>query len=234
MAIGTPTSLGTPAVSAIGGPYTFTTSVTAPSNSLIIVLASWGNTTDRTGTLTGGSLTWQTDQSNVFTSGYNYRFGIFSAPAVSGLASSTVLTLTASGVTDGVQFAACYCTGLDLTASRKDVSNGAGASSVSWNSGSATSLNANDLVIGGSFIDSARTSTPAGGLTELFDFQNAGNAWSETVAYQIVAATGSQSVSGTWTSTAVPEVSAFVAYKDDGGGAGGGGSVPELVMPPMR
>jgi hypothetical protein len=228
MAIGTPTSLGTPVVSALGGPYTFTTSVTAPSSSLIIVLASFGRSVDPgAGTLSGGSLTWQTDQGNVFNGGYFYRFGIYSGAASSGLASSTVLTLTATGATDGVQFAAYYCTGLDLTASRKDVSNGAGAAATAWSSGSATSTNANDLVIGGSFVDGTATSTPGGGFTELADFQNAGNAWSETVVYKIVAATGSQSASGTWTSAA-NHVSSFAAYKDSGGG-GGGTTVKQLA-----
>jgi hypothetical protein len=146
-----------------------------------------------------------------------FSIGIFSAPAVSGLASSSVLTLTSSAGVDA-SISVCYVTGMDLTGTRKDVSNGQGALTASWNSASATSTNADDLVIGGSMIDGATSSTATGGATELFDWQNLPNNWTSTVAYKIVAATGSQSITGTWLASN-NEVAGFVAYKGSGGGA---------------
>jgi hypothetical protein len=232
-AIGTPTSLGTPVASAVTATTrTFTTGVTAPSNSLIVALCTWGASTAVTGTFSGGGLTWATDQTNSLNFGFVFSIGIFSAPAVSGLASSTVLTLTgASGIDANISV--CYVTGMDLTGTRKDASNGQGATTDSWDSGSATTTNADDLLIGGSMVETLATSTPTVPQVELFDWQNSGDGWSSTVAYQIVAATGSQKVSGTWSVAGHSEVAGFVAYKAAAGG-GGGGTVPELVMPPMR
>jgi hypothetical protein len=142
--------------------------------------------------MSGGGLTWAGDQTNAWGfSGFTFSIGIFSAPAAAGLASSTVLTLTSSAGVDA-SISVCYVTGMDLTGTRKDVSNGQGALTASWNSASATSTNADDLVIGGSMIDGATSSTATGGATELFDWQNLPNNWTSTVAYKVVAATGSQ------------------------------------------
>jgi hypothetical protein len=56
---------------------------------------------------------------------------------------------------------------MDLSGTRKDVSHGQGAATANWDSGAATTTNANDLLIGGSLIDgsataTAMTSTPGG------------------------------------------------------------------------
>jgi hypothetical protein len=215
MAIGTPTSIGTTASASATATQTHTTTAVVPSGALVIMLCGWGFATDRTGTMSGGGLTWTTDQTNVWTFGYNFRFGIFSAPAPSGLASSTVLTLTLSGNGDGGALAGCYVTGLDQTGSREDNSTGAGASGTAWNTGTATTSNADDLIIGGSLIDSTTSSTATGGASELFDFTHP-NAWTFTVAYKIVSSTGSQSLTGTWVASA-NHVDAFAAYKGEAG-----------------
>lgn len=210
MAIGTPTTLGSsPSIASVT--HTHATTATAPSGALIIVVAGWGSGTDRTATVTGGGLTWTTDQSNVSAGGYKLRIGVFSAPAPAGLASGTTLTLTTSGADDGANIAACYVTGVDVGGTRKDASTGSAAVTASWDTTAATTTNADDLIIGGSFGDGNRTSTATVG-TELFDFQNATNAWSMTVTYQIVASTGSKSLTGTW-SASVDQVAGFVAYK---------------------
>jgi hypothetical protein len=217
MAIGTPTSLGTPVASAVTATTrTFTTSVAAPSNSLIVAVCTWGAGSAVAGTFSGGGLTWSTDQTNSFNFGFVFSIGIFSAPAPSGLASGSVLTLTGAAGIDA-NISVCYVTGMDLSGTRKDVSHGQGASTANWDSGAATTTNADDLLIGGSLIDgsataTAMTSTPAAGETELFDWINSGDDWASTVAYQIVSATGSQSISGTWAASA-NQVSGFVAYK---------------------
>lgn len=179
-----------------------------------------------TGTLSGGSLTWTQDKVQDRSTGYRHSYSVFSAPAPSGLASGTTLTLTLSAANDGSNIAACYVTGLDQSGTRKDTSSGADASTASWTTGSSSTTNADDLIIGGSVIDASATSTAGGGATELFDFTNP-NAWGHTVTYLIVAATGSQSLTGTWTSSA-SEASAFVAYKGTGGG-GGGVTVKQLA-----
>lgn len=235
MAIGTPTSLGTPVASAVTATTrTFTTSVTAPSNSLVIAVCTWGAGSSVVGTFSGGGLSWglsgtgAADQTNSFSFGFVFSIGIFSAPAASGLASSQVLTLTTPSGVDA-NIAVCYVTGMDLTSTRTDGSNGGGANTANWNSGAATTTNADDLLIGGSMIDGAISSTPTAGETELFDYQNAGDAWTSTVAYKIVSATGSQSISGAWTS-AHSEVAGFVAYKAAAAGGGGGTTPKELAM----
>lgn len=225
MAIGTPTSLGTPVASAVTATTrTLTTNATAPTNSLIIAVCMWGAVASQTGTMSGGGLTWTTDQTNAWAfSGFTFSIGIFSAPAPAGLASGTVLTLTGSAGIDA-NISVFYDTGLDLTSSRKDVSNGQGALTANWDSGSASNTNADGLLVGGSLIDGSAfggsmTSTPAAGETELFDWINSGDDWAATVAYKIVSATGSQKISGTWAASA-NQVSAFVAYKAAAGGGG--------------
>jgi hypothetical protein len=244
MAIGTPTSLGTPVASAVTATTrTFTTSVTAPSSSLIIAVCFWGAVASQTGVMSGGSLSWgltgtgTPEQTNAFGfSGFTFSTGIFSAPAAAGLASGAVLTLTTSAGVDA-SIAVYYVTGMDLTASRLDVSNGQGALTANWNSGSATTTNADDLLIGGSMADGSAfggvmSSTPAGGATELDDVVNAGDDWAFTTAYQIVAATGSQSVAGTWAASA-NQVSAFAAYKATASGGGASALGPGLRRFPL-
>lgn len=218
MAIGTPTSLGTPSTAGAGTSDAFTTSVTAPSDSLIIVVGTWGHSSDRTGTLSGGGLTWTTDHTNLHSFGYTFRIGIFSAPAPSGLASGSTLTLTASLACDGFTMTACYVEGMDLSGTREDISAGTGAAGTGWNTGSASTSNADDLIIGGSMLDGLQTSTATGSATELFDFQFAGNAWSATTTYKIVSSAGSQSLTGTWTGSAT-HIEAFAAYKSAAGAA---------------
>lgn len=231
MPIGTPTSMGSSFDNAAGTSKTHSTTATAPASSLIIAVCTWGNATDVTGTMSGGSLTWTTDQSNVNAASFKHRIGIFSAPAAGGLVSGTTLTLTLSGSNSGSDIAICYVTGLDLTGTRKDTSSGAannGTGTQTWTSGASSTTNADDLLIGGSVIDSSTASTPTAGTTELFDFVATDNAWTHTVTYKIIAATGSQSLSGTWGAFA-PGVSAFAAYKMDTGGGGGGTTVKQLA-----
>jgi hypothetical protein len=218
MAIGTPTSIGT---NSGAGPTTLnlTTTGAVPVDGLIVIVGCWGFASARTATASGGGLTWTTDHTQGFTSGYEYRLGIFSAPAPAGLASSSTLTLTAGGGNvDGLLMAASYTTGLDQSGTREDTSTGTGASINTWSTGTASTTNADDLIIGGSFHDGLATNTATGGATEVTgqDFQFAGNAWSMVVEYKIVASAGSQSLTGTWTAT-TNQVCAFAAYKGDAG-----------------
>jgi hypothetical protein len=215
MPIGTPTSLGTP-TSAGSTTVNFTTSVTAPSDSLLIAIAFWGHSSDKTATMATTGLTWGTagapDHTNTHVFGYTFRVGIFSAPAASGLASGATIALTGSAPWDGALLAAYYVTGMDLTGTREDTSAGTGASGTAWNTGSASTTNADDLVIGGSMIDGATSSTATGSATELNDWQFATNSWTGTTAYRIESSAGSKSLTGTWVASA-NHVEGFAAYK---------------------
>jgi hypothetical protein len=214
MPIGTPTSLATPVSSTSTTSGTITTSVTAPSDSLIIVIAGWGFGTDRTATVTGGGLTFGTagsaDQSSVQSFGYFLRIGIYSAPAASGLASGATFTLTPSANFDGSLMSAYYVTGMDLTGSRLDANTGAGAATGGWTSGSDTTTNADDLIIGGSVIDSLTSNTEID--TELNDWQFATNAWTACTAYRIESSAGSKALTGDWVANA-NHVAAMAGYK---------------------
>jgi len=222
MAIGTPTSLATPVQGGAGSTLGITTTVTAPSDSLILAFGTWGLSTDRTGTMSGGTgLSWATDQSGLFDiGGYIFRVGMFSAPAAAGLPSGQTLTLTTSGSTDGRNLAVYYCTGLDLTSGRFDIGSTSGSTSaVNWTSGSASTTNPDNLLFGGSLTDLSKTSTATGGATELDDWANSANVWTATTAYQIVAAAGSQSLPGPWSGSNAGLVAGFAAYKASGGAA---------------
>jgi hypothetical protein len=231
VAIGTPTSLGTP-TTGTGLTLNLVTNTVAPSGALIIAVGFWGHSSDKTGTMSGGGLTWTTDHTNTYVFGYTFRVGIFSAPAPSGLASSSTLTLTINAAHDGTMLSAFYCTGLDQSGTREDISTGTGAATAAWSSGSATTTNANDLIIGGSLIDSATTSTATGSATELADWQLAGNSWSATSAYRIESSTGSKSLTGTW-GAAANHVAAFAAYKE-AAGAGATAPVFQRRTSPLR
>jgi hypothetical protein len=208
MAIGTPTSIGT--TSGGTSPVTLATNAAVPAGALIHLVACSGFATDITATASGGSLTWgvggagAADQTTLFTSGYAYRIGIFSAPAPAGLALSSNLQIAAPG-SDGILISGSYTTGLDTSSSRLDVGTGAGAATTAWNTGSASNTNPDCLIIGGSFLDSLSSST-------IHDFQFATNAWTLTSAYKIVSAAASQNLAGTWVAAA-NHVQAFAAYK---------------------
>lgn len=215
MAIGTPTSIGT----ATGGtsPVALSTTVAVPAGALIHLVACWGFASDVVGTASGSSLTWgvggagAADQTTLFTSGYAYRLGIFSAPAPAGLASSSSLQIAAPG-SDGVLISGSYTTGLDTSSGRLDTGAGAGAATQAWNTGSASNTTPDCLIIGGSFLDALSSSTVANPPFEIHDFQFAANAWTLTSAYKIVAAAASQNLAGMWVAAA-NHVQAFAAYK---------------------
>lgn len=223
MAIGTPTSLGYAAATTAGPAYTHSTSAIVPSGALVIVVASWvhNGAVPPTSTITGGGLTWTKDFENGGTGGAAWGFAVHSAPAPSGLASATTLTLTLS---DGSNYLAnisvLYVTGLDVSGSRVDVTDGQFRSSTTttWDTTAQATANANDLLIGGAYNDTNSTSVPLDSANELFDFNDTGG--NHTTTWKIVAATGLQSLAGTWSGTAGVDISGFVAYKADGGGGG--------------
>lgn len=213
MAIANPTTLGTSSSATDAASYTHSTTAVVPSDGFIIVCAAWGAAADRTGAMSGGGLTWATDHSQLFSGAIPWRFAVFSAQAPAGLASSTVLTLTLTGGNAfGAFITACYTTGV-ATAAAKDVSDGSGASTASWDTTATSTTVDETLVIGGSIHDGLQTSTATGGATELFDFQLAAESWAMTVTYKQLATIQSASLTGTWTGGASDSTSAFAAYK---------------------
>jgi hypothetical protein len=213
MAITAPVTLGSNSGGA-GSPtaLSLSTSAAVPSGAVVFMTACWGATTAKSASASGGSVTWATDQSTQFNNGYFYNYGVFSAPAPVGVTIGSSLTITASALVDGIIMDACYSTGLDTSGTRLDIGTGAGAAVQAWNTGSATTTNPDCLKLGGSFFDGLTSSTAGGSSSELYDFQFAGNAWTMTTTYEIVAAAGSQSLTGTWLATA-SHVEAFAAYK---------------------
>lgn len=219
MAIGTPTTIGTNNSTA-GTGVTLTTTASVPSGALAILVISWGDTNSRTlSSVSGGSLTWAIDHQLTYNpAGFGYGIAVVSAQAPAGLASSTVISITLSGTVIGSSIAGAYCTGLD-TSSAKDVSNGQGQSGVAgWDTTTATTTVADTLLWGGCFKDGGGTQTNAatGGATELHDFQFPAEGWATATEYNILSATASASLTGTWTGSTATGVSAFVAYKGGG------------------
>lgn len=239
MAIGTPTSLGTN-VNTASGAVTLTTGATAPSNSLILIVVAGVTNAATPGqsTITGGSLTWTKHKETTAgpNSGFCWTIACWSAPAAGGLASSTVLSTSwDQTVIDGL-ISGAYCTGLDLTGTRTDGTDGRSRTTLttSWDTQATTAptTTATDtLIYGGAFIDTQTTSTPSG-CTELFDFQETSNQQTQTVAYNILAATGAVRLQGTWgAASGLADVSAVVAYKAAAGGAAA--PIPDVVMAPF-
>lgn len=229
MAIGTPTGIGSAERTASGATLAITTTATVPSGATIISVTTWVAAAARTLALSGGSLTWNSND-GLGTGGSFYGISISSANAPSGLASSSTLTNTWNGNVDAADTFAFYVTGL-ATASYLDGtpvstfrSSGLGAS---YSSGSLTTTNADDLLVGGAMGDwvsatGPNHNGPSGTLTnELYD-QLSVNSFGMAVTYAIVAATSSYAMTGLWNPTAqFADMALIVAYKASGGGAGG-------------
>jgi hypothetical protein len=227
MPIGTPTSIGTPTF--IGGPNTAlnlvtNVTVTGGPDTLMIAVGTWGASADRTATMSGGGLTWGVagapDRTDLWTFGYTFRIGIFSAPVPSNVTSGSTLTLTTSAGCDGLHLVGASVTGMDTSATRFHLGAGTGGTAQTWSSGAATTTVADCLLIGGANLDSRQSSTPTSPQVELADVDDTISSWSTPVNYRIVSATGSYSIGGQFlAATAANWVAGFAAYKMASGAA---------------
>lgn len=213
MAIGTPVAIGTNSGADVA---TLTTSGSAPVSSRVFICVGWVGASGVAKTLdsvSGGGLTWDVDFQQPFSGLAEWGFGIASADAPAGLASSTVITPAYSGILTASMIAGTYCTGI-ATSLPVDVTDGQGQSAATnWDTTATTTTFSDTLVLGGCIHDGLTTNTATGGASELHDFQYAGEAWSMAVEYQILSGLVSASLTGTWASGANNNTSAFVAYK---------------------
>lgn len=195
-----------------------TTTAAVPSGAKIILGVHYFATAAMTG-MAGGGLTWSIDRDQLGTS--NYRCAVVSADAPSGLASGSSLTATFGAVADTARVGGCYVTGLATGASSVDTTAGNGAASGTSATANLVTGNADDFLFSTMWVDflGAGNITPASGFTEFYDVTHADTQKDED-SYQIVAATSTYAIGGTWTGS-LAWVLAGVAYKADTGGASG-------------
>lgn len=221
MAIGTPVCIGTKNNSE-ANVNDIVTGAAVPSGALVIltVILYDGGSSSISLNSTGG-LTWTADAEMSVGSGY--RLYIFSAPAPSGLASSTTISVFQSDPY-GVNMTLLYVEGVDTSGSRVDTNTTLNddANSDIWSTGSATTTNADTILIAPAMGDGGTsamaTDSPATELSgsEQYD---ATNEWRSSVSYRIVSSTGTYTLSGTFTGIADwGGPAAWIAYKAASGG----------------
>jgi hypothetical protein len=186
MAIGTPNPLGSTATTANATSRVLTTTANAPANNVIIVgvLASVGTpvVTDSAGNTYTALGTAQTNTVPV---------QFFGTTNSAGLASGGTITVSISPSSGRILFGACSVSGLSLTL---DGQNGRNQVATAWTSNSITTTNTDNLLLSLCGDDNAATNTPGASWTEVFDIANL---FGLVMQYQIVAATGTYTASGT-------------------------------------
>jgi len=216
MAIGTPTGIGSGSTTTTASPSLALGA--APSNTLVHFILGWGATAARTlNSVSGGGLSWVIDHQQPFAGAIPWGFAICSAQAPTGMSASTI-TATLSGGPFGTLMAGAYTTGLDSSASVKDVSDGGTSTVGAWDTTATSTTVPDTLVIGGCLADGLKTNTPSGLAAtaaggELYDFQYATEGWSMCVEYVILSSIQSASLTGTWDAGTTDKTAAFVAYK---------------------
>lgn len=205
---------------------TITTGAAVASNGRIVVLIGrFSGTGTTVSTVTAGAINLARDHSLV---SVNLRAEVWSAAAPSGLASSSTITVTHSGICDCIIGAVSYL-GIDTTGTVVAF-NAAAAATAAWSSGSVAG-NAGDALVGGSFVDSGSVSSsaPGGSAVERIDANVAGQ--SETLVFEdILSLGGATALQGTW-NAAASHVAIAVAYK---AAAAAAAEIPILVMAPPR
>lgn len=222
MAIGAPTSIGSAQV-LDGGSTTraFTLTSAVAAGQFIIVAVAAANVSGISVTFSDTKNTYATDVQNTATTSF---VAIGSAQVTTALTTSDVITATFSASEAARMIVGVQVAGI-ASASALDKSTSGTGTAVGWSSGAtAATTQADELVVAACTNDStaAETSTPGGSFTELFDFSTS-SALNMTFVYQIVAATGAQTGSGTWTNSGSRTWGAAVAtYK---------GSTARVPMP---
>ena len=200
-------NIGTKAQAASVTASLVTAAAAAPGSLLVIGVGYFSATATASITTTGG-LTWAATTPTVSGS---LRCYIFYAYAPAGLASGTTLTWTASATTPdwligGASFLGCESTPTLLG------SNGAAATATAWSSGSIAAGETN-LGVVMAFEDGSgtATSTSTAPLTELIDFNSAGQVEAFTLAYDLASA-ATATLAGAW-SVSVSHVARGAAFK---------------------
>ena len=212
LAIAFDKDLGSKGENAATTTMTLTTGATAAAHARVLLFVNWNHASRTLTSVSGGGLTWTIDAQTKDSS--KYHGAIASADAPAGLAAGTVITATFSGsVTHGLIAAASF-TGIAAISPLDGTASSIQHTASAW-TGSVTTTNATDLVVGWSGIDSITTSTPAAPNIEIHDLSNSVYGESATSAYRIETTTGTKTINGTWLSTAgsTANNTTVVAYK---------------------
>jgi hypothetical protein len=187
MAIGTPNLLGSTITSANATSLALTTTAAAPAGNPIILAVfntvGTASVVDQDGVNTYSAL--GTAQTNVVPVQF---FITANAP---GLASGRTITVSASSGRIG--FGAFSVSGLSTTLNAQNGRNQ--VNTASWTTNAITTTFADCLILGACCNDLAATNTPAGSWPEIFELTP--NLYGLVCVYQIVAATGTYTASGT-------------------------------------
>jgi hypothetical protein len=198
-----------------------TSNPAAAGSLLVIGVGYFSSSTATASVTTTGGLTWAATTPTTTSNLHGYLFYAY-APA--GLASGTTLTWTASSTTPDWMIGGASFLGMDSTPTLLDT-NGASASAAAWASGSIAAGEVN-LGVAMVFEDGSgtATSTSTAPLSELIDFNNAGQVEAFTFAYDLASAS-TATLAGSW-SASLSHVCRGGAFKIGAAAAGA------LVMPP--
>ncbi len=224
-ALGSGNQVGSPATTA-----SFSTTGAVAAGGKIIVGVSWYNNV--TVSVAGGSLSWTQDESFNSADDANRRAALFSADAPAGLASSTSITVTASGNAFNLGLCGAYITGA-ATASWEDIGGGSSSASSGTMSVSITTTTADTAVFFFGWAEFASVgSTPLSTYSEAVDFINSVDGALCALDYRIVSSTGTYTPGATFDDTGSHGwVGVAVAYKADAGGAVAGSPFKPRRMP---
>jgi hypothetical protein len=189
-------SLGTASDGGVTGTtQTVTTTATVPSGGRVVIVTGWFSV-GTTASASGGSLTWVNDGVFVNTTTASYHSAILSADCPSGLASSTVLTVTFSATSDNKTVSCFYITGAVSGASGylDGAAVGGSGTITGWATASLTTTNANDILIAGGYIDKSTSDTPGASFTEIHDVTAAGSGVTYTSEYRVISGGGGGAV----------------------------------------
>lgn len=233
MAIGTPTSQGSFANGTAASSIVLTISPGINLDEDVFVFAGC-QTAGTTCTFTDSAAnSYTTDVSANATQDACFFVGHTRSTSV--MAEFSTITATFSGSRADQLISAISVTGIAASSPLDKTSvNAQGAGGQSWTSNNtATTTQADELVVGGSLGNFAttQTSTPGANLTELHDFGTV-NAVDMTTVYRIVSATGAYSANGTWTGVqANPAVNSGVATYKGASSAAPPGLTPLIFKP---
>lgn len=214
-AIGTAVALGTSAST-----VAITTNVTIAAGALIILAAGCDPPAASVDSCSdngaGGTLSWTKDVGGKQSQASAETIGIFSAPAPSGLASGTVITVTLQAASSSRWVGGFSVLGADTSASRVDGSAPAkhesAGSSTAWSSTSYT-VAAGTIIAAATAFDINHPATATSPAVLDFDVSEATGGNEFLCAHQIVSAGGATVLAGTITIAGSTNMTIAVGYK---------------------
>lgn len=208
-AIGTPVALGTSSTT-----VAITTNVTIAAGALIIVTAGCDPPALSVDSCSGGGLTWTKDVGAKQSQASAETAAIFSAPAPSGLASGTTITVTLQAASSSRWIGGISVLGADTSASRIDGTPPASheGSTTAWSSTSYT-VAAGTIIVAATTYDINQAGTATSPAVLIFTVPEATGGNEFLAAYQIVSAGGATVLAGTFAVSASTSMTIAVGYK---------------------